>query len=83
VISSNRNSEHSNWYVVYIFLQPFFSNKIGVFFTGDGDVIRKIPIPIYMVFPRLFACPTLSTPNFKIGKNVYPFFLCVGLKTDS
>lgn len=33
---------------------------------GDGDVVRKIPIPIYMVFPRLFTCPTLSTANFKL-----------------
>ncbi|KAL1516954.1 hypothetical protein ABEB36_000781 [Hypothenemus hampei] len=33
---------------------------------GDGDVPQNIPIPIYMVFPRLFTCPTLLTTNFKI-----------------
>ncbi|XP_076264082.1 vacuolar protein sorting-associated protein 26C isoform X2 [Rhynchophorus ferrugineus] len=33
---------------------------------GDGDVPQNIPILIYMVFPRLFACPTLITTNFKI-----------------
>jgi hypothetical protein len=33
---------------------------------GEGDVCRKLPIPIYMVFPRLFTCPTLVTNNFKI-----------------
>ncbi|KAB0792440.1 hypothetical protein PPYR_14399 [Photinus pyralis] len=33
---------------------------------GDGDVPHKIAIPIYMIFPRLFTCPTLTTPNFKI-----------------
>ncbi|KAJ8922342.1 hypothetical protein NQ315_004285 [Exocentrus adspersus] len=33
---------------------------------GDGDVPRNIPIPIYMIFPRLFTCPTLITNNFKI-----------------
>lgn len=33
---------------------------------GDGEVARNIPIPIYMVFPRLFTCPTLITNNFKI-----------------
>lgn len=33
---------------------------------GDGDVFRNTPIPIYMVFPRLFTCPTLITPNFRI-----------------
>ncbi|KAJ8975506.1 hypothetical protein NQ317_010621 [Molorchus minor] len=33
---------------------------------GDGDVPQNIPIPIYMIFPRLFTCPTLITTNFKI-----------------
>ncbi|CAH0546368.1 unnamed protein product [Brassicogethes aeneus] len=33
---------------------------------GDGDVSQKINIPIYMIFPRLFTCPTLITKNFKI-----------------
>lgn len=34
---------------------------------GDGDIPRGIEIPIYMVFPRLFTCPTLIKQNFKIG----------------
>ena len=33
---------------------------------ADGDVCRGMQIPIYMVFPRLFTCPTLSTSNFKV-----------------
>lgn len=33
---------------------------------ADGNVGKKLEIPIYMVFPRLFACPTLITKNFKI-----------------
>lgn len=33
---------------------------------GEGDVPRQIAIPIYMIFPRLFTCPTLLTTNFKI-----------------
>lgn len=32
----------------------------------DGDVGREIPIPIYMVFPRLYASPTMSTQYFKV-----------------
>jgi len=35
---------------------------------GDGNIMRNIPLPIYMVLPRLFTCPTLVTSNFKIGK---------------
>ncbi|OQV17939.1 Down syndrome critical region protein 3 [Hypsibius exemplaris] len=34
---------------------------------GEGDVCRNFPIPIHMVFPRLFTCPTLTTNSFKIG----------------
>jgi len=33
---------------------------------ADGDVCRGLPIPIFMVFPRLFTCPTLATRTFKI-----------------
>uniref|UniRef100_A0A098LZC2 Vacuolar protein sorting-associated protein 26C n=1 Tax=Hypsiglena sp. JMG-2014 TaxID=1550645 RepID=A0A098LZC2_9SAUR len=33
---------------------------------ADGDVCRNLPIPIHMVFPRLFTCPTLETTNFKV-----------------
>ena len=33
---------------------------------ADGNVYPKLQIPIYMVFPRLFSCPTLITNNFKI-----------------
>ena len=33
---------------------------------GDSDVCRGLRIPIFMIFPRLFTCPTLSTSNFKV-----------------
>lgn len=33
---------------------------------GEGDVCRNVSIPIYMIFPRLFTCPSLNTNNFKI-----------------
>jgi len=33
---------------------------------AEGDVCRDMYIPIYMIFPRLFTCPTTETPNFKI-----------------
>ena len=28
--------------------------------VGDGDVPRGLSIPLYMIFPRLFACPSVS-----------------------
>ncbi|XP_076624701.1 vacuolar protein sorting-associated protein 26C [Colletes latitarsis] len=33
---------------------------------GEGNPCTNLPIPIYMIFPRLFTCPTLSTSNFKV-----------------
>eukprot|EP00053_Salpingoeca_punica_P007542 m.68762 g.68762 ORF g.68762 m.68762 type:complete len:296 (-) comp14199_c0_seq1:179-1066(-) len=33
---------------------------------AEGDVCRDMPIPIYMIFPRLFTCPTLLTDTFKV-----------------
>ncbi|KAM3958312.1 vacuolar protein sorting-associated protein 26C [Aphomia sociella] len=33
---------------------------------GDGDVCRGRDVPVYMVLPRLFTCPTTTTVNFKI-----------------
>jgi hypothetical protein len=27
-----------------------------------------------MIFPRLFTCPTLATPNFKVGKTIYCYW---------
>ena len=33
---------------------------------AQGDVCRKLVIPLYMIFPRLFTCPTLRTETFKI-----------------
>ncbi|XP_033277219.1 vacuolar protein sorting-associated protein 26C-like [Orcinus orca] len=33
---------------------------------ANGDVCRGLSVPIYMVFPQLFTCPTLETTNFKV-----------------
>lgn len=33
---------------------------------GDGDVCRGLVIPMYAVFPRFYACPTMLTSSFKV-----------------
>lgn len=33
---------------------------------ADGDVCRKLQIPLHMIFPRLFTCPSLATRTFKL-----------------
>ncbi|XP_044516694.1 vacuolar protein sorting-associated protein 26C-like isoform X3 [Gracilinanus agilis] len=33
---------------------------------ADGDVCRSLSVPIYIIFPRLFTCPTLETTNFEV-----------------
>lgn len=34
--------------------------------VGDGDVCRQLPIPLHMIFPRTFTCPTVRTDSFKV-----------------
>ncbi|XP_041968869.1 vacuolar protein sorting-associated protein 26C isoform X1 [Aricia agestis] len=34
--------------------------------VGEGDVRRGATLPLYMVLPRLFTCPTTAAANFKI-----------------
>jgi len=33
---------------------------------ADGDVCRGMKIPVFMIFPRLFTCPTTVAKTFKI-----------------
>jgi len=33
---------------------------------GEGNVCRDVVVPIYMVFPRLYSCPTYKCSMFKI-----------------
>jgi len=33
---------------------------------GEGNVVRDMVVPMYMVFPRLFSCPTVIAPAFRI-----------------
>ncbi len=33
---------------------------------GDGDVSRNMFIPIYMLFPRMFTCPTTILPTTSV-----------------
>jgi len=41
---------------------------------GEGNVCRDTVVPMYMVFPRLFSCPTIISTRFKIEFEVK---LCV------
>ncbi|KAK9875968.1 hypothetical protein WA026_011069 [Henosepilachna vigintioctopunctata] len=42
------------------------STEIQNIQIGDGDIPLNTEIPIYMIFPRLFTCPSLIEHNFKI-----------------
>lgn len=44
------------------------ATEIQTIQIADGNVLPKLELPIYMVLPRLFTCPTLITKNFKIGR---------------
>lgn len=34
--------------------------------VAEGDVCRGLAIPLHMIFPRLFSCPTIAQRTFKI-----------------
>lgn len=42
------------------------ATEVQMIQIADGDVCRNMAIPMYMVFPRLYSCPTLVTSSFKI-----------------
>lgn len=62
-----------NNYLTILFISATEIQNIQI---GEGNVCTNLPIPIYMIFPRLFTCPTLSTSNFKVGKNIIWIFFC-------
>ena len=33
---------------------------------ASGDVVRGLTIPIYMVLPRVYTCPSLKTATFQV-----------------
>ena len=37
---------------------------------ADGDVCRNLVVPIYMIFPRLFTCPTIAADDFNVDFEV-------------
>lgn len=42
------------------------ATEVQLIQIADGDVCRNMSIPMYMVFPRLYSCPSLITNSFKI-----------------
>ena len=51
----------------------FAATEIQNIQLGDGDVCRNLIIPIYMIFPRLFTCPTMLTESASCRD--FPFFV--------
>ena len=47
-------------------LFPLVATEIQNIQLADGDVCRGMEIPIHMIFPRLFTCPTLRSRSFKV-----------------
>jgi len=38
--------------------------------VSDGDIPHGLEVPIYMIFPRLFTCPTVAARTFKVDFEV-------------
>ena len=46
------------------------SSEVQNIQIGLGDVPRGLSIPIHMVFPRLFTCPSVSAAHFQVDFSV-------------
>ncbi len=53
--------------IIFYASNLFLATEIQNIQIGDGDIARNVAVPIWMLFPRTFTCPTLLTTNFKIG----------------
>ncbi|XP_055923736.1 vacuolar protein sorting-associated protein 26C [Eupeodes corollae] len=51
------------------------ATEIQTIQIADGNVCPQLEIPIYMILPRLFTCPTLITKNFKIEFEINLVFI--------
>jgi hypothetical protein len=45
---------------------PREATEIQTIQIGEGNVCRNMVVPMYMVFPRLFSCPTILNSMFKL-----------------
>lgn len=53
----------------------FQVTEIQTIQIADGNILPKQQIPLYMIFPRLFSCPSLTSKNFKIEFEVSLFVI--------
>lgn len=42
------------------------ATEIQTIQIGEGNISRNLTVPLYMVFPRLFSCPSIVTKTFKL-----------------
>lgn len=52
--------------LIFFFFFLFSATEIQNIQIADGDVLRGLKIPIFMIFPRLFTAPTVSDRTFKV-----------------
>ena len=53
-------------FILFSLLTFIQATEIQNIQIADGDVLRGLKIPIFMIFPRLFTAPTVSDRTFKV-----------------
>lgn len=43
-----------------------FATEVQNIQVADGDVIRDMEIPLYMLFPKLYSCPSVIHTKFSV-----------------
>jgi len=44
-----------------------FATEVQNIQVADGEVIRDMEIPLYMLFPKIYSCPTVIHEKFKVS----------------
>ena len=51
---------------VETFEKKVYATEVQNIQVADGDVIRDMEIPLYMLFPKIYSCPTVKHEKFSV-----------------
>ena len=51
---------------VEVFENKTYATEVQNIQVADGDVIRDMEIPLYMLFPKIYSCASFKHPKFEV-----------------
>lgn len=46
------------------------ATEIQLIQIGEGDLSRKVQMPLFMIFPKFFSCPNFSYKDYSVNFEV-------------